>query len=192
MISEANTSQPLADAWGRPMVFTAKKCDDDINEMFEDLSRLVREARELQQTPTSKRFNILHTPAFILGSNKLEGTMSPCASEGETLKTVLAFLEKPDSSVHINPWEQDGAGNTEDAWKSQCITHARAAQLVMDWAKSGKALTTERLLECHAQLMQGATTNIGDFKSRFRKSDEPVMAGTRGRVFHLSSNRVGV
>jgi hypothetical protein len=72
MISEANASQPPSvDAWERPMVFTAKMYDDDINEMFQDLSSLVREARELQKTSTSKRFNLLRMPAFILGSNKL-------------------------------------------------------------------------------------------------------------------------
>jgi hypothetical protein len=95
-------SQPSADAWERPM---AKKYDDDINEMFQDLPGLVREARELQQTPIGKRFNRLRKPAFIWGSNKLEGTLSPCASQGETFKTVLAFLEKADSTVHIIPWE---------------------------------------------------------------------------------------
>jgi hypothetical protein len=61
------------------MVFTAEKYGDDINEMFEDLPRLAREARELQQRPSGKRFNLLRAPAFIWGSNKLEGTLSQSA-----------------------------------------------------------------------------------------------------------------
>jgi fido (protein-threonine AMPylation protein) len=178
---QQGTTRKRKDAWERVLMAEKYEDEDDICERLDDLSCLVREGRELQQTPTGKRFNLLRTPAFIWGSNKLEGTLSPHSSEGETLKTVLAFLEKPDSSVHtIIPWEQDGgAGNTKDSWKSQFISHARATQLVMEWAKSGKALTTEMLLECHAQLIQGATNTIGGefFESRFRKSDEPVMAG---------------
>jgi hypothetical protein len=43
MTSEAYTSQPSADAWEPPMVFTAEKYGDDINQMFEDLSRGMRQ-----------------------------------------------------------------------------------------------------------------------------------------------------
>ena len=65
-----------------------------------------------------------------------------------------------------------------EAWYEQCRCHLRALLMMLDWAKAGEPLTTEKLLLCHNELMKESVNAEGTtFESRYRYRDESVYAG---------------
>jgi hypothetical protein len=86
------SSEAAAPAFERPLSFCASLYDDDVKSMFEELPDLVDTCKRFGETKKGKDYAELCLPAFIIDSNKLEGTLSPGASEGETFKVLCNFL----------------------------------------------------------------------------------------------------
>jgi hypothetical protein len=63
-----------APAFERPLSFCASLYDDDVKSLFEELPELVDTWKRLGETEQGKHYAELRLPAFIIGSNKLEGT----------------------------------------------------------------------------------------------------------------------
>ena len=174
-------------AFDRPIT-VKNSYGDDVVGMVKHLPALFDQSKQLENTELGQKYASLRLPIFILGSNKLEGTLSPHASEGDTFDFLLKYVENGTDAVHLIPsgededeqqitWEADGNSNTTEAWYEQCMCHLRALVMMLDWAKAGEPLTTEKMLACHSVLMKGAVTSTGTaFQSRFRHDDESVYA----------------
>ena len=67
--------------------------DDNIAEMKTGLPELVEKCQRLRDTDLGQNFALLRLPIFVLASNTLEGTSSDTASEEETFKVILNFLQ---------------------------------------------------------------------------------------------------
>ncbi|KAL7555462.1 hypothetical protein ACA910_020188 [Epithemia clementina (nom. ined.)] len=182
--TESGTFMP---PFERPLSIYKVLYDDDIESMKLSLPELMDKCKLLGETQAGKNYSNLRLPVFILASNKLEGTSSPNASEGETFKIILDFLKHrsdklddfdDDNQVHQIPWDEEGQNTSNDAWYAQCKAHVMALVMMTELAREGKPLDTVTLLRCHNLLMNGAAsaTNV-PFESRFRGWDEPVVAG---------------
>jgi Fic family protein len=176
-------------AFDRPLTFRDSLYGDNVAEMVRHLPALFDECKQLENTALGLKYANLRVPMFVIGSNKLEGTFTPNASERDTFQVLLKYLESGDNVVHLMPlkgkddserisWDDEGGNVTNEAWYEQCLCHMKALTMMLRWAKAGEPLTAEKLLACHSQLMNGSVTSIGAaLESRFRHEDESVCAG---------------
>jgi Fic family protein len=173
-------------AFDRPLTFQDSLYGDDVVGMVRHLPALFDQCKQLENTDLAINYANLHLPMFVIVSNKLEGTFTPNASEGDTFQVLLKYLESggliplegKDDNERIS-WDDEGGNITNEAWYEQCLCHIKALMMMLSWAKAGEPLTTEKLLACHSQLMSGSVTSTGGaFESRFRREDESVCAGS--------------
>jgi len=185
MASPVNTNpEDVKAAFERPLnEIYDSLYDDDVAFMVNELPVLASKCKQLSSTEKGRNYVDLRMPAFVLGSNKLEGTTSPGVSEGETFRVLVELMKSGEFPIqpgaHRIPWEEEGNNSDNSAWYEQCEVHVSAIKMILTWAENGEPLTPEKLLQCHSVLMQGAVTSTGEgFQSRFRSFDEPAMAGT--------------
>ena len=180
MTLDQNTTLP---PFERPLSIHNNLYGDDILSMKLYLPELTAKCQRLRETMKGQNYSELRLPIFVLSSNKLEGTLSPDYSEGETFKVILNSLKQSselndDNQIHHIPWNEEGQNGSPFAWYSQCIAHVKAVQMMAELAHQGKPLDTETVLHCHNIMMNGAVAASGEsFESRFRGWDEPVSAG---------------
>lgn len=102
---------------------------DCAESMVRDLPALFDQCKQFENTGIGREFLVHRLPMFILGSNKLEGTMGADASERETFQFILKILEADAGAFHVIPqeanedpfpWEEDGRNDSTDAWFQQC------------------------------------------------------------------------
>ena len=103
--------------------------DDDVLHMKKYLPMLVEKCKTLGKTSKGKNYYQLRIPLFLLGSLKLEASLTPGASEREAFKTILEFLNESsgkefvtsqDEDVHQIPRDGEGQNESNDAWYAQC------------------------------------------------------------------------
>jgi fido (protein-threonine AMPylation protein) len=188
-------------AFDRPLTFQDSLYGDDVAGMVKHLPALFDQCKQLENTALGLEYANLRLAIFVLGSNKLEGTMTPNASEGDTFQVLLKYLKFGGNVVHLIPlkgkddnerisWDEEGQNVTIEAWYQQCMCHMKALVMMLDWAKAGEPLTTEKLLACHSQLMSGSVTSTGAaFESRFRDEDEPVYAASYSFPFRINHEK---
>jgi hypothetical protein len=81
--------------------------DDDVKVMVLEMPRLlVQRALALGLTPKTTNFNDLSAAAFVVGSNKHEGTFTPNKSEEDVFKLFVSHVQrsKLESVSHAVPW----------------------------------------------------------------------------------------
>jgi fido (protein-threonine AMPylation protein) len=187
--SECDFSEATS-AFDRSLTFQDSLYGDDIAGMVKHLPALVDHCKQLEKTTLGIKYANLRLLIFVIGSNKLEDTFSPDASEDDTFQVLLKYLECGENVAQSIPlegkddnerisWDEEGQNVSTEAWYEQCACHTKALMMMLGWAKAGEPLRTEKLLACHAQLMSGSVNATGAaFESRFRFEDESVHAAS--------------
>ena len=102
---------------------------DDTMGMVRHLPALYDQCKQLEKTSMGLRYAEIRLPMFIIGSNKLEGTLSTIVSEDDTFKFLLDYVQQestvakdliPISEKRIGKrpptWKEEGENATTEAW----------------------------------------------------------------------------
>jgi hypothetical protein len=128
-------------AFDSSLTFQDSLYGDDIAGMVKHLPALVDQCTQLEKTTLGINYANLRLPIFVIGSNKLEGTFSPNASEDATFQVLLKYIECGGNAVHLSPlegkddnervsWDGEGQNATTEAWYEQCMCHTKALMMM--------------------------------------------------------------
>jgi hypothetical protein len=92
-------------AFDRPLTFQDSLYGDDVAGIVKHLPALFDECKQLENTALGLKYANLRLAIFVIASNKLEGTMTPNASEGDTFQVILKYLESGGNVVYLIPSE---------------------------------------------------------------------------------------